>query len=175
VTQARRAAGGRAALLLLCSLVLAACAGRAPVEGPRPEYFDYDYDFSGSIEGRGVSGTIRFVEHDIYPLEYTLTTEQGICRNYLRSLTEPRIYLNCHGLFIEFVRGGQVLDQAAVTLRTTRAVERQECANWAVNPQTGQRTCTSWRTVSTREPVTQNGWVEIRRLVGGTALGDAPA
>jgi hypothetical protein len=153
-----------AAVLPALLLPLLAGCGRSPAgEEPPPEHFRNAWSFTGSIEGRPIAGVIRFIEHDVFPLAYTVTGDVGPCRNYLRSLSEPRIFIDCDGLFIGFVQSGRVLQRTTATLRTLREVEREEC--WAYGEDAGGRpACTEWRTVRVTEPVVYSGWVELRRL-----------
>jgi hypothetical protein len=153
--------------LLVMAALLTSCASRAPVAAPLPDVFNHDYEFSGTIEGHSVSGTIRFVEHGVYPAEYVIVSESGLCRGRLHRVNDPRIHLGCGGLVMEFVRAGAVLNRSVATLAGTREVSSRECANWDVDPHTRQRTCTAWRTVTKTERVTRHGYVDIRRVGTG--------
>jgi hypothetical protein len=69
--------------LLLMAALLTSCASRAPVAAPLPELFNHDYEFFGTIEGHSVSGTIRFENQGVHPVEYMIVSESGLCRNQL--------------------------------------------------------------------------------------------
>jgi hypothetical protein len=153
--------------LLLMAALLTSCASRAPVAAPLPELFNHDYEFFGTIEGHSVSGTIRFENQGVHPVEYMIVSESGLCRNQLHRVNDPRIHLRCGGLVMEFVRAGAVMNRSVATLAGTREVSSRECANWAVDPHTRQRTCTAWRTVTRTERVTRQGYVDIRRVGAG--------
>jgi hypothetical protein len=158
--------------MIAAAALLASCGGSPAGEEPRLEHFRFAWEFSGSIEGRPVHGVIRFIDHDVYPLAYTVTGDVGPCSNQLRSLTEPRIFIDCDGLFISFVQAGRVPRRTTATLRTQREVERTEC--WAYGADArGRPTCTEWRTVGATEPVVYSGWVELRRL-GDIGVVDRP-
>jgi hypothetical protein len=150
--------------IILLAMLPTACASRAALDAPLPEIYYYDYEFAGTIEGRFISGTIRFMEHDMYPVEYMVVSDDGLCRSRIHRVNEPRIHLRCGALAMEFVRAGKVVDRATASVRGTREVSRRECSNWAVDPTTRQRTCTAWRTVTSTEAVTHRGYVEIRRV-----------
>jgi hypothetical protein len=153
--------------LLVMTVLLTSCASRAPIAAPLPDVFTHDYEFSGMIEGQSVSGTIRFVEQGVYPVQYMIVSESGLCRSQLHRVSDPRIHLRCGGLVMEFVRAGAVMNRSVATLQGVREVSARECSNWAVDPHTGQRTCTAWRTVTRTERVTRRGYVDIRRVGAG--------
>jgi hypothetical protein len=158
----------------ICAVLLTACASRGEV-GPVPEIFSYAYEYSGQLGGTSVAGRLSFDLDDNGDLRYTIFTENGgpaPCRDYLRTPTQSRIRLSCHGLVLEFTRAGQVPSQSNATLHTTRPVERRECAQWETDRRTRQRVCALWQTVSTDQPVTHHGTIEIRR-VGGNDVGEA--
>jgi hypothetical protein len=165
--QNTRSCRSRLALITVVAVSLAACASSGRGSTAPPDVFDQEYEYSGIIEGNSVSGVFTFFGHPVYAAEYEFTREGRICRAYVNSLTAARVQIGCQGLFFEFIRSGRIMQMAPATLRGTREVERRECAEWTVDPRTGQRVCARWQTVRVPVAVTFRGYVTVRRVGGG--------
>ncbi|HEX2168010.1 MAG TPA: hypothetical protein VHG09_12320 [Longimicrobiales bacterium] len=150
------------------ALVLAGCASSSIGDRPIPALFDYEYEFSGQLEGTSVSGRMSFERDANGELRYTIHSDRGStpCRGYVRSPASARVRLSCHGLQLQFTNGGEVATQSFATLHTSRLVSREECVEWRVDQKTGRRTCAAWHTVSVEQPVTHSGAIDIRRVNG---------
>lgn len=155
------------------ALFLAGCASSGQMgqadraeSGEILDIFNYEYEYSGQLEGTSVSGRLSFEQDGNGDVRYTIFSEKASkpCRGFVDSPTQSRVRLMCGGLMLEFARGGVARSQPYATLHTTRPVERRECARWDVDERTGRRTCASWRMVRTEQPVTLHGTIDMERM-----------
>ena len=157
------------------ALLLAGCASSGQVEerdrsepGGVPEIFDYEYEYSGQLEGTTVSGRVSFEQVGDGDIRYTMMREgaPAPCRDYVRSPTAPRVRVSCHGLTVDFTRTGEWTSRPYATLRTTRLGQQRECTEWRVDERTRRRVCANWELVSVEQPVTLRGTIDMERVGG---------
>jgi hypothetical protein len=158
------------------ALFLAGCASSGQMEQADraesreiPDIFNYEYEYSGQLEGTSVSGRLSFEQDANGDVRYTIHSENASapCQGFVNSPASSRVRLMCQGLMVEFARGGEARPQPYATFRTTRPVQRRECAQWKVDERTGRRTCSGWQMVVVEQPVTLHGTIDMER-VGAT-------
>ena len=152
-----------ACMTLIAALGACATAPSANVERDLSEFYDQEFEYSGQVGGTSVAGQLSFERSTTGEVLYTVLGDRGpVCRNPLRRPTETRIQISCNGLQLRITRTEDPPIQAYATLTGSRPTERQECAEWVVDPQTRRRTCAQWHTVIVNVPVTHRGTVEVR-------------
>lgn len=108
-------------IALMATLVLLVACASGPRAAPPAEVFEFEYEFTGNLDGALVGGTFWFEELDDRRLRYTMISEDGICNGEVQGGVS-RVQLTCRGLRFEFARGGRVQERGTASLAGTRTV-----------------------------------------------------